>query len=287
MANTARDGAVRPNKNINKIKIVAAENFYGDIAKQLGGGRVAVKSIISNPNVDPHEYESSVEDSISIARAGVVIENGLGYDTWMDKLISASPSPERTVITAGKIAPHLLPDNPHVWYGIDNIKAVAEAITEALEKADPSGTPVYGKNLAGFINSLAPVRAKMDEIKSRYAGTPIGLTETIYLYQTRPMGLRVLTPFNFGKAVATGNDPAVSDVAIADGQITGKKIKVLIYNSQTVTPVTTNMLNAARARGIPVVPVTETMPAGKHYQSWMLGELNALEKGLAASGRQG
>lgn len=268
------------------IRIVAAENFYGNVAGQLGGNKVAVKSIISNPDIDPHEYEPVVDDGIAAANANILVKNGLEYDTWMDRLISASPNPGRTVITAGGVAPNLLPGNPHVWYGIENIKAVAGAVAAALEKTDRADAAVFKKNLAAFNGSLAPILAKMAGIKSRYAGTPVALTETIYLYQSRPMGLRVLTPFNFEKAIAEGNDPAASDIAAAFSQIRDKKVKVLIYNSQTVTPVTTNLLKAAAANGIPVVSVTETMPAGATYQSWMLGELNALEKALASATRR-
>jgi zinc/manganese transport system substrate-binding protein len=167
-----------------------------------------------------------------------------------------------------------------VWYGIDNIPAIAEAITDALIKTDPADTTFFQNNLTIFNNSLAPITAKMNEIKVQYAGTPVGLTETIYLYQTEPMGLDVLTPFSFEKAIAEGNDPSAQDVNTTDQQVTGKKIKVLIYNSQTVTPITTNLQNAAQANGIPVVPVSETMPPADTYQTWMMSELNALEAAL-------
>jgi zinc/manganese transport system substrate-binding protein len=265
------------------IKIVAAEDFYGNIAQQLGGNKVSVTSILSDPNVDPHEYESDVQDGIAITNANIVIENGLTYDTWMDKLLSASPNPNRILITAGSIAPDPLIDNPHVWYGIDNISAIATAITNALIKTDPDDTPFFQANLATFNASLAPITAKMNEIATQYSGTAVGLTETIYLYQTEPMGLGVLTPFNFEKAIAEGNDPSAQDVNTANQQILKKQISVLIYNSQTVTPITTNLLNEANANGIPVVPVTETMPPNDTYQSWMLSELNALEAALAQS----
>ncbi|MDA8387107.1 MAG: zinc ABC transporter substrate-binding protein [Nitrospiraceae bacterium] len=266
-----------------EIRIVAAENFYGNIAAQLGGDKVSVKSIISNPNIDPHEYESSVEDGIAITKARIIIKNGLEYDTWMDKMISASPNPGRTVITAGKIAPRPLPGNPHVWYGADNVEAVANAITAALVKADPPDKALFEKNLSRFNASLAPIRAKINGIRSKYAGTPAGLTETIGLYLTRPMGLKVLTPFDFQKAIAEGNDPPAAGVAAANSQVDNKEIKILIYNSQTVTPITTHMRNAARARGIPLVPVSETMPPGDTYQSWMLAQLNAIANGLATA----
>ncbi len=263
------------------IKVVAAENFYGNIAAQLGGDKVSVRNIISNPDVDPHEYESSVQDGIAIADANIVLDNGLQYDTWMDKLIAASPSVDRAVITAGDIAPDVLSNNPHVWYGVNNMMAVARAITDALVKADPADAALFQNNLSIFNDSLAPIIAKMGGIKAAYAGTPVGLTETIYLYQTGPMGLNVLTPLSFERAIAEGNDPSAQDVNIANQQIANKQVKVFIYNSQTVTPITTNLQDAAVANGIPVVPVTETMPAGDTYQSWMMDELNALETALA------
>lgn len=265
------------------IKIVAAEDFYGNIAQQLGGNKVSVTSIISNPDVDPHEYEASVQDGIAIANANIVIDNGLQYDTWMDKLMSASPSANRMVITAGAIAPEVLPNNPHVWYGIHNISAVAGAIANSLIKIDPADAAFFQDNLSTFNSSLTPIIAKMNAIKAGYANTPVGLTETIYLYQTIPMGLNVLTPFNFEKAIAEGNDPSAQDVNTTNQQIIGKKIKVLIYNSQTVTPITTNLLNAARANGIPVVPVSETMPPSDTYQTWMMNELTTLETALGQS----
>jgi zinc/manganese transport system substrate-binding protein len=265
------------------IKIVAAEDFYGNVAQQLGGEKVSVMSILSDPNVDPHEYESDVQDGIAITNANIVIENGLTYDTWMDKLLSASPNPDRILITAGTIAPDPLLDNPHVWYGIDNISAIAGAITNALIKTDPADAMVFQANLATFNASLAPITAKMNEIGTQYSGTAVGLTETIYLYQTEAMGLGVLTPFDFEKAIAEGNDPSAQDVNTANQQILKKQISVLIYNSQTVTPITTNLLNEANANGIPVVPVTETMPPNDTYQTWMLSELNALEVALAQS----
>lgn len=263
------------------IHIVAAEDFYGNVAEQLGGDHVSVTSILSDPNVDPHEYESDVQDGVAITNANIVIENGLEYDTWMDKLLSASPSQSRILITAGNVAIDPLPDNPHVWYGIDNISSIARAITNALEKIDPADTLAYEANLATFNDSLQPITAKMAEIKSQYAGTAVGLTETIYLYQTQPMGLNVLTPLTFERAIAEGNDPSAQDVNTANSQIANKQIAVLIYNSQTVTPITTNLQTAAEQKNIPIVPVSETMPPNETYQTWMLAQLNVLQQALA------
>jgi len=267
-------------QNSPVVKVVAAENFYGDVVKQLGGSHVSVTSILSDPNADPHEYESSVPDAVAVSQADIVVENGLEYDTWMDKLLSASPNSNRQLLVAGQIAAHPLPDNPHVWYGIDNMQGIASAITDSLKKSDPANASVFDNNLQTFNNSLNPLLQKIGEIKSKYQGTPVGLTETIYLYQTQAMGLNVLTPYNFEKALAEGNDPSVADVNTTNQQVKNKQIKVLIYNNQTVTPITTNLENMATQLGIPVVQVSETMPQDKAYQSWMLDQLNALEQSL-------
>ncbi len=263
------------------ISVVAAENFYGDIIQQLGGSHVKVTSILSDPNVDPHEYESNVQDGIAIQKAQLVIENGIGYDTWMDKLLSASPNPGRIVLVAGNIADHKLPDNPHIWYGIDNVPTIAQAITDALKKLDSADAAVFDNNLATFKQSLVPLQQKISEINQKYKGTKVALTETIYLYQSMPEGLDVLTPFEFDKAIAEGNDPPADTVVEANNEITKKEAKILIYNVQTITPITTNLQNEAKGLGIPIVPVSETMPTGKTYQSWMMGQLNVLEQALA------
>ena len=266
--------------NTGVISVVAAENFYGDIAQQLGAGHVSVVSILSDPNVDPHEFESSVQNGVAVSKAQLVIENGADYDTWMEKLLAASPNPNRIVLTAANVASSPLPDNPHIWYGIDNIQTIVQNITADLEKLDSAHKADYDAALSKFQASLGPIQQKITEIKNKYNGTPVGLTETIFLYQTQPIGLKVLTPFEFEKAVAEGNDPTADTVVTANDQVTNRQIKVLIYNVQTVTPITTNLQNEAKQNNIPIIPVSETMPTGKTYQSWMLAQLNALEKAL-------
>lgn len=262
------------------ISVVAAENFYGDIVHQLGAGRVSVRSILSDPNVDPHEYESNLQDSIAVSQAELVIENGADYDTWMEKLLAASPNPARIDLVAADLAPRQLPDNPHFWYGVDNVQSVAQAITEALKKIDPSDGAAFDAAQAVFQQSLTPLQQKIAELKAKYAGTPVGLTETIFLYQSEPIGLNVLTSFEFEKAIAEGNDPPASSVVTADDQLTQHAVKVLIYNLQTVTPITSNLQAEARQLNIPIVAVSETLPPGKTYQAWMLDQLNALEQAL-------
>ena len=265
------------------IQVVAAENFYGDVVKQLGGRHVAVTSILSNPNVDPHEYESNVQTAVAVSKAQLVVENGAGYDTWMDKLLSASPNDSRIVLVSADIADHKLPDNPHVWYGIENMPAIAQAITAALKKLDAADASTFDKNLATFKQSLVPLEQKISAINKKYRGTPVALTETIYLYQTMPEGLAVLTPFEFQKANAEGTDPPANTVVETNNQVTGKEVKILIYNIQTVTPITTNLQNAAKNLNIPIVPVSETMPPAKTYQTWMMDQLNTLQQALATA----
>jgi len=265
------------------INVVAAENFYGDIVKQLGGSHVSVTSIISDPNIDPHQYESNAQTAIQVSKAQLVIETSGGYDDWMDKILSGSPNPNRLLLKGFDIAQVKLPENVHVWYSIDNVATIAQAITNDLEKLDPADAATFENNLQMFKQSLQPIQQKLSAIKAKYAGTPVGLTETIYLYQAVPLGLTVLTPFEFQKAMAEGNDPPADTFVTAENQITHHQIKVLIYNEQTVTPSTTKLENDARAQNIPIVPVTETMPPGKTYQTWMLDQLNTLEQDLQSA----
>jgi zinc/manganese transport system substrate-binding protein len=262
------------------IQVVAAENFYGNLASQLGGSHVAVTSILSDPNVDPHEYQTNTNAAITVSKADLVIENSGGYDDWMDKLLEAAPKSSRLLLKGFDLATTHLPENEHVWYSLDNMATIAQAITADFKKLDPADAAAFENNLNRFKQSLLPLQAKIAAIKARYNGTPVGLTETIYLYQAEPEGLKVLTPMAFEKAIAEGNDPPAGAVITATDQITQRQIKVLIYNQQTVTPVTTNLVNQAKAHAIPLVPVTETMPVGKTYQSWMLDQLNALQAAL-------
>ena len=230
--------------------------------------------------MDPHEYESSVDDAKAIAAADLVIENSGGYDDWMDKLLSASPNARRVLLKGFDLAPMKLPDNEHVWYDVDNVQAVARSVTESLKKLDPANAALFAKNLRAFEESLEKVRQKIRQMNGRWHGTPVGLTETIFLYQAKPLGLSVLTPFEFQKAIAEGNDPPADTVVAAESQVKGKKIRVLIYNEQTVSAVTTKLQDEAKAAGIPVVPVTETMPSAVNYQDWMLSQLTVLDQAL-------
>ncbi|HET8910608.1 MAG TPA: zinc ABC transporter substrate-binding protein [Ktedonobacteraceae bacterium] len=262
------------------ISVVAAENFYGDIVKQLGGTHVSVTSILTDPTVDPHQYESNVQNAIAVSKAQLVIENGEGYDSWMDKLLSAAPADNRTVLIGSDLAHYKLPHNPHVWYGVENVRTIAQAITADLKKRDSQDSAYFDAQASAFGQSLDQLQQRITSFKAKYAGTPVGLTEDIFLYQAEPLGLNVLTPAELQQAVAEGNDPPAQSVIIANSQITQHQIKVLIYNLQTVTPVTTNLQNAALKQHIPIVGVTETMPTSGHYQQWMLTQLQQLENAI-------
>lgn len=266
-----------------KIQVVAAENFYGDIVKQVGGDHVSVSSILSDPNVDPHSYESNVNQVKAIAKAKIVIANGGGYDDWMDNLLASTGTSDRVVLKGFDIATVKLPDNEHVWYNPENAKTIAARITQTLKTIDAAHATDYMKNLQTFDTAVGTVEQKLAEIKAKYAHTPVGLTETIFLYQTSLMNLNVLTPFAFQKALAEGNDPPANSVIATNNQVNQRQIKVLIYNEQTQSAVTNTLQSDARQQNIPVIAVTETMPVDKTYQSWMLSQLNALEQALSST----
>ena len=269
---------------VTTVKIVAAENFYGDIARQIGGDRVDVTSILSDPAVDPHEYEASMDDARALAGADIVIVNGGGYDSWIDSLLSASPRAGRRLIRGVDYAPDRLPDNPHIWYGVDNVGTLADAVAQGLSRLMPQEAATFSRNDQEFHHSLVAIKTRFYQIAARWAGAPIGLTENIFLYQTRPLELRVLTPAAYQKAIAEGNDPPAHAVVEAETQITEKKIRALIVNAQTVSAVAARAVQEAQAAHIPTVQITETMPAGETYQTWMLKQLDAVAAALGGGG---
>lgn len=269
-----------PSASGSPLRVVAAENFYGDLARQLGGSAVSVSSILSNPNVDPHEYQANVQAGLAVSQANLVIENGGGYDSWMDKMLQAAPQSQRLLLNSFDLAPTRLPANEHVWYSFADILALARAISADLSQLDHKDGALFTHNLQVFTASLQPLQQKIRELAGRYHGTPVGLSETIYLYQTQAIGLDVLTPEAFARAVAQGNDPPADAVIAASDQVSEHLIRVLIYNSQTVTPVVTHLQDLARAQGIPLVAVSETMPPAATYQSWMMDQLVHLQTAL-------
>jgi zinc/manganese transport system substrate-binding protein len=265
------------------IKVVAAENFWGNIAQQIGGNTVHVTSIITDPSADPHLYESSAANASAIASANVVITNGLGYDDFMSKLLGTSHAPNRNVL----VAAHILgingdSVNPHLWYDIPRVHEVADTISKAFIAADPAHNDIYKHNVKAFDDSLKPLMATLASIKQKYAGSSVAYTERVAGYVLSSAGLKVSTPPGFSQALEDGSDPSPSDTQAMKDLITSGSIKVLLYNSQASSSVAQGVKSLAQQYNIPVVGVTETLPAGEHtYQSWQQDQLNALQKALS------
>ena len=267
-----------------KIGIVAGENFWGDIASQIGGDHVSVKSIISDPNADPHEYESDAADAAALASAQLVIENGLGYDDFMSKLLEASPNSARTTLDVQKVLDITgTSPNPHIWYDTARMPTVAHAIAQQLGRIDPANAPAYTANEQKFDDSLKPIEDVVSTIKSKYAGTKIAYTERVPGYLTDAAGLTLGMPQAFTEAVEQGEDPSPAANAAFQTAIEDKSVKVLLYNGQVTDEETTDIKKLANDAGVPVVGVTETIPpTDKDYQSW---QLRQAEEILAALGR--
>jgi len=261
--------------------VVAAENFYGDVAAQIGGSHVTVTSILSDPSQDPHLYESSVDNAKAVGAAQLVIKNGLGYDAFMDKLLAASPRSGRQVIDVGTLVGAPSDGNPHVWYDPTAMPKVAQAIANALASIDPANKAAFDANLQTFAGSLKPLQDEIAAIKAAHAGAKVLPTEPVFDDMAEALGLDVVDKDGaFQRAVEDGNDPPAQAVTSFRQQLTSRAIKVLIYNSQAVTPITTDMQNTARQNGVAVVGISETEPAGKTFQQWQLEQLQALDKAL-------
>jgi len=262
--------------------VAATINAWGSIATQLGGDRIQETSIITNPDTDPHDYEPATGDGRTIADAQVVVENGIGYDAWADKLIAANPNANRIVVNVGQTVG--VPDdgNPHQWYSPDSVTKVANAITAAYKKADPNDAAYFDQQNQQFLNQgLANYHQLISDIKGKYAGTPVGASESIVSPMSDALGLNMLTPYSFLKAIAEGTDPSPADKATVDQQISTKAIKVFVFNAQNSTPDVQALVDAAKKQNIPVSTVTETLsPANASFQDWQTAQLTSLENAL-------
>jgi zinc/manganese transport system substrate-binding protein len=267
------------------INVVAAENFWGSLVQQLGGDHVKVTNIIDNPDADPHDYEPTAADARAMAGARLAIVNGVGYDAWATKLVDANPAADRTVLTVGDLVGVQNGDNPHRWYNPDDVRKVIDAVTTALKESDPANatffdtqhSAVLSTNLKAYFDLIAG-------IKTAYAGTPVGASESIFAMLAPTTGLSLLTPTGFLTAISEGTEPSAQDKATIDAQIKGKQIKVYVYNSQNATPDVQAQVDAAKAIGIPVTTITETLtPAGASFQDWQVTQLTALKRALATA----
>jgi zinc/manganese transport system substrate-binding protein len=264
------------------VTVVAAENFWGGLAAQLGGAHARVTSIIDNPDADPHDYEPIAADARDVAFARLVIVNGLGYDAWASKLVDANPSAGRRVLTVGELVGARDGDNPHRWYRPDDVRRVVDRITEDLSRLDPADAGYFEARHDTVLNTdLKPYFDTIAEIRANYGGTPVGASESIFAMLAPALGLDLLTPPGLLTAISEGSDPTARDKSTVDRQIRGRQIKVYVYNSQNATPDVRAQLDAARAAGIPVAAITETpTPAGASFADWQVAQLGALEQAL-------
>jgi len=265
-----------------RITAVAAENQYGNVLAQVGGRYVSVSSLLTNPNTDPHTFEASPQVAREVANARLVIQNGLGYDSFMNSIESASPSQDRDVISVQRIL-HL-PDstpNPHLWYDPGTMPKVADAIAADLAAIDPAHAAYYRANAAAFTRSLASWYNALAALKLSAPGTPVATTEPVADYFLQAAGAVNETPWSFQAAIMNGVDPSPQDVAAERDLLAGRKVRAFVYNVQVTDPLTQSLIALAKASGVPVVGVYETMPQpGFSYQSWMLAEAAALKSAI-------
>jgi zinc/manganese transport system substrate-binding protein len=266
----------------SKLGVVAAENAYGDMVSQIGGSHVSVNSILSDPNADPHLYEPGTRNGLAVAQARLVIQNGAGYDAFMQRLEDASPSSHRLVVTvADVLGVHGKNANPHLWYDVPRLGTIAAAITSGLERADPAHAADYCSGLRRFDTSLSPLRRQVARIKASFAGSPVATTEPVPGYLLAAAGLKDVAPGTFTRAIEDGTEPTPQAVAAMDALMTGRRVKVLLYNSQAVSPITSRIRSAAVGAGIPVVGVTETLPPNLTFQQWQLAQAQQLDRALS------
>ncbi|WP_171110308.1 MULTISPECIES: zinc ABC transporter substrate-binding protein [Streptomyces] len=267
------------------IPVVASTNVYGDMVEQIGGAQVKVTSIISNPDQDPHSYEANSRNQLELSKAKVVIENGGGYDDFIDRMLKSSDNSSAEVINAVKVSGKTAPSggelNEHVWYDFPTVAKLADSIAAALGKADPDDAGTFTKNANAFKARLKPLQEKEAQIKTDHGGEEVAVTEPVPLYMIEACGLKNATPEEFSEAIEEGDDVSPRTLQATLALFTDNKVKALIYNEQTSGPQTEKVEQAAKSAGIPVVPVTETLPQGKDYIGWMTATVDALASALA------
>ena len=261
------------------IKIVAAENFYGQVAKEIGGDEVEVTSILTNPDQDPHLFTVNVQTAKAIAKAQIVILSGIDYDPWMADMAAAHPNAKRRTIRVASLIEASNGDNPHIWYNPAVMPVFAKKLAADLAEIDPDHAKAFEANLAGFLTSLQPLTDKIAAMKSHFSGVDVIATEPVFGCMSDALGLK-MHALGFQNHVMNDTEPTARESEEFETLLKTKKVKVLFYNGQVTDPVTTRMQELARKSGIPIVGVSETLPAGQTYVTWMLAQLNTLEKAL-------
>jgi zinc/manganese transport system substrate-binding protein len=266
------------------VTIVAGENFYGDVAKQLGGADVSVTSILSNPDQDPHLFEASASAARRIAEARIVIFNGADYDPWMPKLLSASPRSKRKMIEVATLVHKKVGDNPHLWYDPNTMPTVATTLIALLATIDSNHRADYERRLSKFEGALKPFNEKVAALRQKYAGVSITATEPVFGYMATAIGLDMRNE-GFQLAIMNGSEPSPSQIAAFENDLRTHAVKVLLYNNQVSEEMTKKMQTIARDSGVAVVGISETEPPATTFQEWMLSQLNALEAALGGNQR--
>ena len=280
---TSHQSASAPTGSSAKVlHVVAAENFWGSLVTQIGGNDVSVTTIVTDPNADPHDYEATPADARAVSDADYVILNGVGYDAWGDKLVSASTNPSRKVLKIADLVGKKEGDNPHLWYQPLYVNTAIKQMEQDLIAMDPAHAADYQANYAALQQSLVPYQSAIAAIKQQYSGVKVGATEDIFVYLTDATGLDLITPPAFIQAVGDGNDPPASTVATFEDQVKSGQVKVLLFNLQTITPLTTSIKQMAADKNIPIVGMTETVsPPDAKFQDWMGAQVAALQNALA------
>jgi zinc/manganese transport system substrate-binding protein len=267
-----------------RLTAVAAEDTWGDLVRQVGGDRVRVTSVISNPQADPHSYEPTAEDGRAVATADYVVGNGAGYDPWIDRLVDANPRSQRRVLTVSRLLGAASGANPHFWYSPSAVERVIAQIEADFIALDPAGADYYRGQHQRLTQGLSEYRRLVHEIRSLHAGTRIGATENIVAPLAAELGLALTTPPEFLNAVAEGGDPPVAAKAEADQEISSRSVKALLVNTQNRTPDVEAQVALARSVGLPVVDVTETLtPTTATFQDWQVQQLQRLQTALAGN----
>jgi zinc/manganese transport system substrate-binding protein len=261
------------------LSLVAAENFYGDVAQQIAGPGWTVTSILNNPDEDPHLFEASPSVARALSSADIVVSNGVGYDPWMAKLMGASPRPARQSIVVAELLHRAPGSNPHLWYDPACMPAYAQALTDDLNRRDPAHKAEYDARLTAFLTSLQPLQAKVTALAAKAHGVPVTATEPVFGLMAHALGLAMRNE-RFQLAVMNDTEPSASDVAAMETDLKQHRVRVLFYNSQATDSAAKRLLQIAQTAHIPVVGVTETEPAGQSYTGWMISQLDALEHAL-------
>lgn len=275
------DFSIKPQSSQKRVQVVAAENFWGSLVSQIGGNKISVKSIINNPKVDPHEYESTSNDAKAVSNASYVIYNGAGYDPWAPQLISANNKTNQKVLDVASYLGVSTGSNPHLWYNPVFVNKVVIKMEQDLVSLDPKDKAYYQANLTKLQNNLKGYQNLINQIALKYKGVKVATTEDVFSYLAQSAKLNLISPTSFITAIAEGNDPSPQSIIQFENQISSHQVKILVYNKQTVTPITIKMRELANQNHIPVIGITELVePSNQNFQNWMYAEINSILNGL-------